>query len=95
MLLEHITKPPGIDGAGFWTKTFRITIPSFAMYHLMLVNLITGSLQMMDVPYMITQVVNEYDPNTVISYLIRSGIQRDHKALLLWITDRDVNYYHH
>lgn len=45
-----------IDGAGFWTKTFRITIPSIRnIIILMLVNLITGSLQMMDVPYMITQ----------------------------------------
>lgn len=45
-----------IDGAGFWTKTFKITIPSIRnIIILMLVNLITGSLQMMDVPYMITQ----------------------------------------
>ncbi len=45
-----------MDGAGFLAKTFKITIPSLRnILILMLVNLITGSLQMMDVPYMITQ----------------------------------------
>lgn len=45
-----------LDGAGFWAKTFKITLPCLKnILILMLVNLITGSLQMMDVPYMITQ----------------------------------------
>jgi len=45
-----------LDGAGFGAKTFKITIPCLKnILILMLVNLITGSLQMMDVPYMITQ----------------------------------------
>ena len=44
-----------MDGAGFFAKTFYISIPCLRnIIILMLVNLITGSLQMMDVPYMIT-----------------------------------------
>ena len=44
-----------MDGAGFFAKTFYISIPCLRnIIILMLVNLITGSLQMMDVPYMMT-----------------------------------------
>lgn len=44
-----------IDGAKFFDKVFYITLPSLKnILILMLVNLITGTLQMMDVPYMIT-----------------------------------------
>lgn len=44
-----------IDGANFWKKIWYITLPSIRnILILMLVNLITGTLQMMDVPYMMT-----------------------------------------
>lgn len=44
-----------IDGANFWEKNRFVTIPYMKnIFILVLVNLITGTLQMMDIPYMIT-----------------------------------------
>lgn len=44
-----------MDGAGALTRMFCITIPNMRNYFiLMLVNLITGTLQMMEIPYLIT-----------------------------------------
>lgn len=44
-----------IDGANFWEKNRFITLPYMKnIFILVLVNLITGTLQMMDIPYMIT-----------------------------------------
>lgn len=44
-----------IDGAGAFTCMIRITIPGMTNYFiLMLINLITGNMQMLDIPYMIT-----------------------------------------
>lgn len=44
-----------MDGAGSLRKMFSITIPCMRNYFiLMLVNLITGTLQMMEIPYLIT-----------------------------------------
>ncbi len=44
-----------MDGAGALTRMFCITIPGMRNYFiLMLVNLITGTLQMMEIPYLIT-----------------------------------------
>lgn len=44
-----------VDGAGAWIKLTRITIPSMRnVFILILVNLTTGTLQMFDLPYMMT-----------------------------------------
>ena len=44
-----------IDGANIFQQIFYITIPNMRnIFILMLVNLITGTLQMMDIPYLIT-----------------------------------------
>ncbi len=44
-----------IDGANYWGKMVYITLPYMKnVFVLVLVNLITGTLQMMDIPYMIT-----------------------------------------
>ena len=44
-----------LDGAGPLRRMFNITIPGMRNYFiLMLVNLITGTLQMMEIPYLIT-----------------------------------------
>ncbi len=44
-----------IDGANFWQRNRFVTLPYMKnIFILVLVNLITGTLQMMDIPYMIT-----------------------------------------
>ena len=44
-----------IDGASFWRKLFKITIPNMKNYFVLLVvNLITANLQMFDIPLMMT-----------------------------------------
>ena len=44
-----------IDGASFWRKLFKITIPNMKNYFvLLIVNLITANLQMFDIPLMMT-----------------------------------------
>lgn len=44
-----------IDGAGFFTQMRYVTIPYMKnIFILTLINLITGNLQMLDIPYMIT-----------------------------------------
>lgn len=44
-----------IDGAGFFKQMIYVTIPYMKnIFILSLINLITGSLQMLDIPYMIT-----------------------------------------
>ncbi len=44
-----------VDGAGAWKKLVNITIPSMRnVFILILINLTTGTLQMFDLPYMMT-----------------------------------------
>lgn len=52
---KHYYEAADIDGANFWHKLRYVTLPYMKnIIILALVNLITGTLQMMDVPYMIT-----------------------------------------
>ena len=42
-----------VDGAGKWTKLIKITIPSMKnVFILIIINLMTGTLQLFDLPYM-------------------------------------------
>jgi multiple sugar transport system permease protein len=44
-----------VDGAGIWTKLFKITLPSMRnVFILILIGLMTGTLQMFDLPYLMT-----------------------------------------
>lgn len=45
-----------IDGANFWQKTIHITLPSMKNYFvLVIVNLVTTSMQMMEIPLIMTE----------------------------------------
>lgn len=44
-----------VDGANTWTKLFKITLPSMRnVFILILIGLMTGTLQMFDLPYLMT-----------------------------------------
>ena len=44
-----------VDGAGLWTKLFKITLPSMRnVFILILIGLMTGTLQLFDLPYLMT-----------------------------------------
>ncbi|MEG2158835.1 MAG: sugar ABC transporter permease, partial [Clostridia bacterium] len=45
-----------IDGAGAWTKLFKITLPQMKVYFvLLIINLVTTTLQMYEIPMMMTE----------------------------------------
>ena len=65
-----------IDGASFWRKLFKITIPNMKNYFVLLVvNLITANLQMFDVVLMMTG--GGPDSNTLTPVLYIYNLYRD------------------
>lgn len=65
-----------IDGASFWRKLFKITIPNMKNYFVLLVvNLITANLQMFDIPLMMTG--GGPDESTLTTVLYIYNLYRD------------------
>ncbi len=59
-----------IDGAGFFRKLFRITIPNMKNYFvLLIVSLITGNLQMYEIPLMMTGGQPQYSTYSPVMYI--------------------------
>lgn len=69
---EHL-EAASVDGAGYLRKTFSIILPSLKNYFvLVIVTLVTGNLQMFEIPMMMTNGLPLNQTMTPVLYLIHS-----------------------